>query len=111
MGRPRIDPDRWRAVVALRSSGFGAVETARLLDLEKRAMERNYKRDVEKFLPDIWQCVCVAHGELKKKVISREFTYYGKTRPKGKDTNFVYQAKPEEFENPKIQNNGIHLIQ
>ena len=55
MGRPTLQPDRWRANVVLRLAGFSSTLTARLLGMEKQrwVLDRNYKRDLEKYFPDL----------------------------------------------------------
>lgn len=54
VGRPRVLPNRWRANVILHACGLGPHEISRLLDIEIRVAERNYKRDKERYLPEAY---------------------------------------------------------
>jgi hypothetical protein len=54
MGRPRLDPDRWKANVVLRIAGFSNLAICRLLgETNEQVLGRNYKRDVDLYFPEL----------------------------------------------------------
>ena len=82
----------------MRTMGFTGVETARLLGIEnRRVMERDYKRDIERYLPELYDVMCVAYEALKERVIAREIKNYGKRKQKPKDRLYVKQISPKQL--------------
>jgi hypothetical protein len=95
-GRPRMFPDKWKAIIALRATGFTPMETKRLLNTERRGQERSYAKDVEHYLPELYDIMTVAYEDLKKKVIEREKKEYGK-RKKHKEVKTIYHDRTRKI--------------
>lgn len=66
-GRPRVLPNRWKANVALRSMGLTQVEVGILLGIDVRVADRNFKRDAERFLPELISKMRRAYAKLALK--------------------------------------------
>ena len=68
MGRPRTPQKEKlnRAIVTLRVSGFTARETALILNTEMRNQEKIFKRDIERFFPEILECVSIIKQAIKE---------------------------------------------